>query len=230
MILQPFVVTWSLLVLGVSALPSPQPSPKCRFSSSFTQAQILENPDPFISDFLYWEGHFHQNNVSYNSYNGMSYDGSLLDEVTGLATAKHPFSAASKESLQFMVYTHALAGSPQAARFLSPQDPSRAPNIAFEILSLKLKTYLQFNDTYPGFGGFLPWYTSDTIEISPTWDWVNRVPALDNGYVYNCCNIQVNADILLKRTYMGSVRCYSSTRDQFERGISESSKKLASLA
>jgi hypothetical protein len=183
MILQPLVVTWSLLALGVGALPSPQPPPKCRFSSSFTQAQILENPDPFISDFLYWEGHFHQNNVSYNSFNGMSYDGTLLDEITGLATAKHPFSAASKESLQFMVYTHALAGSPQAARFLSPQDPSQAPNIAFEILSLKLKTYLQFNDTYPGFGGFLPWYTSDTIEISPTWDWVNRVPALDNGYV-----------------------------------------------
>jgi hypothetical protein len=116
----------------------------------------------------------------------MSYDGTLLDEATGLATAKHPFSAASKESLQFMVYTHALAGSPQAARFLSPQAPSQAPDIAFDILSLKLKTYLQFNDTYPGFGGFLPWYTSDTIEISPTWDWVNRVPALDNGYVYTC--------------------------------------------
>jgi hypothetical protein len=72
-------------------------SPKCRFSALFTQDQILANPQPFISDLLYWEGKFHQNNVSYNAFNGMSYDGTLLDETTGLATAKHPFSAASKE-------------------------------------------------------------------------------------------------------------------------------------
>lgn len=46
---------------------------------------------------LYWEGQFHQNNVSYNSANGMSYDGTQLDWVTGERTKKHPFSAASKE-------------------------------------------------------------------------------------------------------------------------------------
>jgi hypothetical protein len=183
MIFHSLVVTCSLLVFGAGALPGLQSTPKCRFSSIYTQAEILQNPDTFISDFLYWEGHFHQNNVSYNTFNGMSYDGTLVDEVTGLATAKHPFSAASKESLQIMLYAHALAGSPQAARFLSPRAPSQAPEIAFDIMSLKLKTYLAFNNTYPGFGGFLPWYTSDTIEISPTWDWVNRVPALDNGYV-----------------------------------------------
>jgi hypothetical protein len=172
----------------VGAVPSPQPSqasgtPKCRFSPSYTQAQILNDPSSFISDVLYWEGRFHQNNISYNSFNGMSYDGTLLDETTGLATAKHPFSAASKEALQIMMYAHAIAGSPKAARFLSPENPQMAPDIAWEIMSLKLKTYLQFNETYPGFGGFLPWYTGDSLDITPTWDWVNRVPALDNGYV-----------------------------------------------
>ena len=57
----------------------------------------MDGPRDFILDMLYWEGKFHQNNVSYNTFNGMSYDGTLLDETTGLATAKHPFSAASKE-------------------------------------------------------------------------------------------------------------------------------------
>jgi hypothetical protein len=143
----------------------------------------LQDPSSFISDVLFWEGNFHQNNVSYNTFNGMSYDGTLLDETTGLATSKHPFSAASKEALQIMLYAHTIAGSPNAARFLSPENPGAAPDIAVQIMTLKLKTYLQFNETFPGFGGFLPWYTGDSINITPTWDWVNRVPALDNGYV-----------------------------------------------
>jgi hypothetical protein len=135
----------------------------------------------------------------------MSYDGTLLDETTGLATAKHPFSAASKEvrklshnakemcyprsiaygpqSLQIMLYTHAMAGSAYAARFLSPDNSSNAPTIAYDIMALKLQTYLKFNASYPGFGGYLPWYTGDQIDILPMWDWVNRVPALDNGYI-----------------------------------------------
>ena len=170
------------------AAPNPQPqpqlrTPKCRFSPTYTQAEILQNPKQFISDFLYWEGKFHQNNVSYNTLNGMSYDGTLLDETTGLATAKHPFSAASKESLQIMLYAHAIAGSRDAARFLSPDNPPAAPDIAAGLMRLKLKTYLRFNETFPGFGGFIPWYTGDQVDITPTYDWVNRVPALDNGYV-----------------------------------------------
>jgi len=132
-------------------------TPKCRFSLSYNQDDILKDPMPFISDFLYYEGKFHQNNISYNSHNGMTYDGSLLDETTGLATEKHPFSAASKESLQVMLYTHALAGSQKAAQFLSPDNPLQAPEIAYNIMRLKLQTYLRFNETYPGFGGFIPW-------------------------------------------------------------------------
>ncbi|KAH6713228.1 putative GPI anchored protein [Leptodontidium sp. MPI-SDFR-AT-0119] len=176
------VLVYTAPTLASPASPDQQSQPpKCRFSPTYAQKDILNNPDPFISDFLYWEGEFHQNNVSYNSFNGMSYDGTLLDETSGLATTKHPFSAASKESLQIMIYTHALAGSQKAARFLSPDDPKQAPSVAFKIVALKLKTYLKFNETYPGFGGFIPWYTGDSIDITPTPDWVNRVPALDNG-------------------------------------------------
>jgi hypothetical protein len=86
---------------GSAASPSANPNPSqppCRFSKQYTQSQILKNPDNFLSDLLYWEGKFHQNNVSLNTLNGMSYDGTLIDPTTGIATAKHPFSAASKEA------------------------------------------------------------------------------------------------------------------------------------
>lgn len=82
-----------------------------------------------------------------------------------------------------MVYTHAIAGSPEAARFLTPDSPGSAPDFVVSILELKLQTYLQFNQSFPGFGGFLPWFTSSTVEISPVWNWVNQVPGLDNGWV-----------------------------------------------
>ncbi len=82
-----------------------------------------------------------------------------------------------------MLYAQAIDGSPVASRFLSPDEPSAAADIAVGILGLKLQTYQRFNETFPGFGGFLPWFTSDAPDLVPTWDWVNRVPALDNGYV-----------------------------------------------
>jgi hypothetical protein len=82
-----------------------------------------------------------------------------------------------------MLYTHAVAGSPEAARFLSPENSAEAPRIAAYIMQKKLQTYLKFNETYPGFGGFLPWVSADTQDMTPRPDWVNRVPGLDNGYV-----------------------------------------------
>lgn len=168
----------------VTALRSPsQDPPRCRFSPQFTQAEVLSNTDAFVWDLLYWEGRFHQNNVGYNAANGMTYDGTLLDPQTGIADLNglHPFSAASKESLHVMILAHAISGSPLAARFLSPERPKQAPAVAFDIMQKKLQTYLAFNRTYPGFGGFLPWFLANDTAIRPTLDWINRVPALDNG-------------------------------------------------
>ncbi len=81
-----------------------------------------------------------------------------------------------------MLYAQAIAGSPEAARFLSPDQLSAAADIAVGILGIKIQTYQRFNETFPGFGGFLPWFMSDQQDLVPTWDWNNRVPALDNGY------------------------------------------------
>lgn len=83
-----------------------------------------------------------------------------------------------------MVYAQAIAGSEWAARFLTPDDLESAPEVAASIMKTKLSTYNQFNETYPGFGGFLPWIKSNATKISPQTDWDNRVPALDNGYVH----------------------------------------------
>ena len=80
-----------------------------------------------------------------------------------------------------MLYAHAIQGSKEAAIFLSPKNLKNAPNMAASIMKIKLETYLQFNKTYPGFGGFLPWMTTSESPVTPTSDWVNRVPALDNG-------------------------------------------------
>lgn len=86
------------LILVVRAAPTTS-APPCRFAPSYTQNQILQHPDDFAQDFLYWEGKFHTNNVGYNSANALTYDGALLNWTTGLPWDKHPFSAASKEVL-----------------------------------------------------------------------------------------------------------------------------------
>ncbi|CAF3446079.1 unnamed protein product [Fusarium graminearum] len=164
--------------------------PSCRFGLEWSQKDILQRPDDFTWDLLYWEGKFHQNDVAYNTKNGMSYDGTQLDWKTGMLTKKHTFSAASKEALQIMLYAQAISGSKEAARFLTPENLQAAPAFAASIMETKLNTYKQFNQTYPGFGGFLPWIKTDVQKISPQNDWDDRVPGLDNGElvwaVYAC--------------------------------------------
>lgn len=75
-------------------------TPSCRFGLEWSQKEVLNRPDDFVWDLLYWEGKFHQNDVAYNTKNGMSYDGTQLDWNTGKHTKKHTFSAASKEVSQ----------------------------------------------------------------------------------------------------------------------------------
>ncbi|KFH44308.1 hypothetical protein ACRE_049480 [Hapsidospora chrysogenum ATCC 11550] len=83
-----------------------------------------------------------------------------------------------------MLYARAVEGSLEAARFLSSDNPKKAPKIVLDIMEKKLQTYLRFNETYPGFGGSLPWFDASADDISPQPDWVNRVPALDNGELW----------------------------------------------
>ena len=80
-----------------------------------------------------------------------------------------------------MLYTHAIAGNQLASRFVYPQNEADAASWAVAMLSSKLKTYLTFNDTFSGYGGFIPWFYANETAMRPTTDWENRVPALDNG-------------------------------------------------
>lgn len=96
----PLLVAASLT--SVSSLPADGSSnaggaPRCRFAADWSQKDVLKNPEGFEWDLLYWEGQFHQNDVAYNTANGMTYDGTQLNWTTGERTNKHPFSAASKE-------------------------------------------------------------------------------------------------------------------------------------
>jgi hypothetical protein len=89
-----FLLSFPLSAIGQTSSHSP-----CRFSHLYSQDDILANSTAFAWDVFYWEGQFHQNRVGYNTQNGMTYDGTLLDPNTGFAnfSGGHPFSAASKE-------------------------------------------------------------------------------------------------------------------------------------
>ncbi|KXT07217.1 hypothetical protein AC578_2453 [Pseudocercospora eumusae] len=160
-------------------------NPPCRFAPLYTEEDIVRDPSQFVRDVLFWDGQFVRPDIGYNHANGMSYDGTLLNQATGVAPAygsgRHNFSAASKESLHVMLLAQVLAGSKGAARVVSPESQKTAQRKAYEIMNQKLGTYLAFNETFPGFGGLLPWYNNTYAHLSPTNDWVDRLPALDNG-------------------------------------------------
>jgi hypothetical protein len=158
-----FIILASILPFfsATSSLPPP-----CRFASQWTPERIISSSQSFEDAVLYWEGKFHQHNVSYNAANGMTFDGTLLDMNTGVHRVEglHTFSAASKESLHFMMLTHVIEGKPGAVRWILSgqgeddlQNTEKARAVALGILQRKWKSYAQFNQTFPGFGGFLPW-------------------------------------------------------------------------
>ncbi|KAF8155411.1 putative GPI anchored protein [Crassisporium funariophilum] len=180
-----------LLILAAATVSwaGPRKPPSCRFATDYSASSILKNPSAFETDLLTWEGMFHQHNVSYNSVNGMTFDGTLLDPITGVHNVNglHTFSAASKESLHIMILAHVIEGKKGAVQWIlaahgGGSNTERARSIAIDIIERKWTSYSSFNQTYPGFGGFLPWFAHTEFQtLAPTWDWVNRVPALDNG-------------------------------------------------
>jgi hypothetical protein len=104
-------------------------------------------------------------------------------------SGRHNFSAASKEALHLSLLARAVEGHPLSLTFFAQSCPSPPPCDVYQhvlsILAAKATTLSRFNAEYPGYGGFLPWYKLNTNNrsqgLAPTDDWVNRVPALDNG-------------------------------------------------
>ena len=96
------LLSFILLLQLSNALVAPRQAPShspCRFSPRYSQDDIFRNSTAFANDVFYWEGQFHMNSIGYNTNNGLTYDGCLLNQTTGLAniSERHDFSAASKE-------------------------------------------------------------------------------------------------------------------------------------
>ena len=82
-----------------------------------------------------------------------------------------------------MLLTLAINGNSQAQTFVYSANPADAAERAASILALKLDAYLEFNQTYPGFGGLLPQFESNVTTFRASQEWQNRVSAADNGSV-----------------------------------------------
>eukprot|EP01121_Diplochlamys_sp_Union-15-3_P001464 TRINITY_DN11268_c0_g1_i1.p1 TRINITY_DN11268_c0_g1~~TRINITY_DN11268_c0_g1_i1.p1 ORF type:complete len:532 (+),score=71.97 TRINITY_DN11268_c0_g1_i1:51-1646(+) len=160
-------------------------APTCRFALKYTTDEISSCGScrtQFIQDVMFWEGHFHQPGVGYHAATGLTYDGHGINYTTGeLADPLHYWSAASKESIHLMMLAKALDGDSNAKVFINYNNPDKAESTALEILQAKIKSYQLFNTTYPGFGGYLPWYYITSSGVIPANGWENRVPSLDNG-------------------------------------------------
>jgi hypothetical protein len=125
--------------------------------------------------------------VLYDEETGLTLDRHSLDTKTGEPIGQAAnLSAASKEALDIMILGKALAGD-ESARTMVSQDGKGddVQKIALDRLGKKIASYEQFNEAYPGYGGFLPWFqiTGEPghRHMEPVSDWTTRTPSLDNG-------------------------------------------------
>ena len=86
----------------------------------------------------------------------------------------HQFTASSKESIHVALLALALDNNTYAKLIYTEEE-------AVSLLERKIKTYENFDQDYPGYGGFLPWVAVNNGVVTPTWDWTDGVPSLDNG-------------------------------------------------
>jgi len=143
--------------------------------------------DNFMMDIMTWEGKFATDKIGLNYKHGLTYDGTSLNYSTGLPDGGlHDFSAASKESVHLGLLALAISGSKYATKFFeSGMQGVWAGDVqsyVIDQLTKKITAYEKWNSTYPGFGGYLPWYNvndDDGMALLPNWN--NAVPGLDNG-------------------------------------------------
>lgn len=151
----------------------------CRFAPSFNTNDIINTKttrDQFFKAHAKMEARFIKG-AGIDKSTFMTFDGQPLDVDSGLPYGSpHLFSAPSKECLHLAVLAQAINGHPIATEVFDNTEE------IFTLLKEKAANYEKFNDMYPGFGGFLPWFALDGKgSMTPTWDFQNKVPALDNG-------------------------------------------------
>jgi len=160
---------------------NPETLPSWRFAWNYRTDDFKNNPlkaEQFLNEYLAHEADFFAR--ARHPESGLTYDGWNLDEKTGKPLSVRDFSAASKECLDLGICVKALRGDPVIAKVVSPRDPSRAPDVAAEILAKKLKSYQKYQQDFPGFAGHVTWFRSGQ-EMTPLGEWQKAVPTLDMG-------------------------------------------------
>ncbi len=161
------------------------------FAGKYTTLQLLSDTvklEEFINIFLSGENRFFQDGIAFDSVSGFSYDGAMIDDVTGKQVGlPRQWTAASKEMLKLYLLASALSGNSYAKKVVSFQDTSLAAEKTIHLLEKTILSYESWSMNYPEFGGFIPWlelrtgiHPSTNSNIS-RFDWSNRVPGLDNG-------------------------------------------------
>jgi hypothetical protein len=153
-----------------------------RFAAKYSIEEIMTDSvkaKAFQKDYLTTEGSYFA--VARDPRSGLCYDGHFLNATTGEPVSARHWSAPSKECLDIGILTKALAGDPRAALVMAKGDTKKAAAEAARILERKMDSYEKFNKEQPGYGGFLPWFKVGGESLSPTPDWENQVPGLDNG-------------------------------------------------
>lgn len=165
----------ALLLLSPLAGAAP-----CRFAKLFSCRDFTSNPasvEQFFAAVFEWEANFIQNAQSPGL--NTTLDGLPLNYTTGETWGPpHPFSAASKESLHVGLLALAANGNAAAVAMLGGRPA------VLEALSNKISAYDSFNQRYPAYGCFLPWFVVSNGQLEPSpGGWINpyRTPGLDNG-------------------------------------------------
>ncbi len=165
------------ILLAIGLLASYSTARYCRFAPHFTIGMIMNDTyarDEFIDLYLQGEADFLEL-AGLDHDLAMSYDGHGLYVESGeLLPQGHAFSAASKESLHWAIILKVLEEDSRSWPFGEPKK-------MMKLIDRKMKTLEEFHEAYPGFGWFLPWYAITNGTMTPSWDWHDRVPSLDNG-------------------------------------------------
>eukprot|EP00823_Brevimastigomonas_motovehiculus_P005275 TRINITY_DN383_c0_g1_i2.p1 TRINITY_DN383_c0_g1~~TRINITY_DN383_c0_g1_i2.p1 ORF type:complete len:474 (-),score=123.43 TRINITY_DN383_c0_g1_i2:327-1748(-) len=180
-------VVFAVLFFSSSLVLASTPPSVCRFAPSFTVEQLATSQakrDEFIRSYVYYEGNFHS--LGTNGESKVTYDGQPLDYDTGEKSGDpHTFSAPSKESLHLAMLALALDGNKNALTWVLNTDESeereQAKAYVLDILEKKINAFEKFNNSYPGYGCWLPWYEVHDNGLKPTWDWGKSTPSLDSG-------------------------------------------------
>ena len=172
----------ALSLLTCTALAKPSRNlPGWRFAADYTTDELMTSPEKtraFLDELVKYEAPFFAD--ARHPESGLTYDGWDLDPKTGKPVKVRPFSAASKECLDLALLTKALLEDPLISRLVSPKDPSKAKTKAAEILQRKLRSYLDYQARYPGFAGYMAWFSSGAT-ADPMKGWGTAFPTLDLG-------------------------------------------------